>query len=170
MPSRLHISTSALTHTLQDFLGLQHPLGPGMAILVIEFVQEDARVTWPYLLRCLVLSATATSWIPNFVYRVSMGTSSCGLTPQIQWIMDLSFLWSLCKSGAVGAQVSLPCNRAERMQALNTFPQVKGDTCLEVSIGSSFLNFPQAVEHLVAIARADPPPALNKQANQLSFR
>ena len=75
--------------------------------------------------------------------------------------MPLSFLQSLCKSGAVGAQVSLPCNRAERMQALNTFPRVKGDTCFEVSIGSSFLNFPKAVKHLVAIARAHPPPALN---------
>ena len=83
-----------------------------------------------------------------------MGTSSCGLTPQIWRIMALSFLPSLCKSGAVGAQVSLPCNRDKQMQALNTFPRVKGDTCLEVSIGSSFLNFPQAVEHVVAIARA----------------
>ena len=46
------------------------------------------------------------------------------------------------------------------MQALNTFPRVKGDTCLEVSIGSSFLNILEAVEHLVAIARAHPPPAL----------
>ena len=90
-----------------------------------------------------------------------MGTLSCGLTLQIQRIMAQSFLQSLCKPGAVGAQVSLPCNRAERMQALNTFPRVKGDTCLEVSILSSFLNFPQAVEHLVAIARAHPPPALN---------
>ena len=61
-----------------------------------------------------------------------MGTSSCGLTPQIQRIMAVSFLQSLCKSGAAGAQASLPCNRAERMQALNTFPLVKGDTCLEV--------------------------------------
>ena len=90
-----------------------------------------------------------------------MVTSSCGLTQQIQRIMALSFLRSLCKSGAVGAQVSLSCNRDERMQALNTFPRVKGDTCLEVSIGNSFLNFHQAVEHLVAIARAHAPPALN---------
>ena len=90
-----------------------------------------------------------------------METSLCGLTPQIQRIMAHSFLRNLCKSGAVEAQVSLPCNRAEQMQALNTFPRVKGDTCLEVSIGSSFLNFPQAVEYLVAIARAHPPPALN---------
>ena len=30
----------------------------------------------------------------------------------------------------------------------------------EVSIGSSFLNFPQAVEHLLEIARAHPPPAV----------
>ena len=87
-----------------------------------------------------------------------MVTASCGLT---QLIMALSFLRSLCQSGAVGALVSLPCNRAERTQALNTFPQVKGDTCFEVRIGSSFLNFPQAVEHLVAIARAHPPPAHN---------
>ena len=87
-----------------------------------------------------------------------MGTSSCGLT---QRILALSFLRSLCKSGAVGSQVSLPCNRAEGVQALNTFPRDKGDTRLEVSIGSSFLNFPQAVEHLVAIARAHPPPALH---------
>ena len=45
MPSRLHRSTSALTHSLQDFLSLPRPLGPGMAILVIEFVQENARAT-----------------------------------------------------------------------------------------------------------------------------
>ena len=43
-------------------------------------------------------------------------------------IMALSFLRSPCKSGAVGAQISLPCNKAERMQALYTFPRVKGDT------------------------------------------
>ena len=45
MPSRLHTSTSALTHSLQDFLGLHTHLGPGMAIPIIEFVQEDARAT-----------------------------------------------------------------------------------------------------------------------------
>ena len=88
----------------------------------------------------------------------------------VQRIMALSFLWSLCKSRAVGVQVSLPCKRAERMQALNTFPRVKGDTCLEVNIGSIFLNFPQAVEHLVAITRAHPLPAHNmspRQQNQI---
>ena len=61
MPSRLHTSTSCLTHSLQDFLGLPRPLGSGMEILVIEFVQEDARATRPYHLRRLVLRATATS-------------------------------------------------------------------------------------------------------------
>ena len=45
MPSRLHTSIATLTHSLQDFLGLSHPLGPGMAILVIEFVQEDVNPT-----------------------------------------------------------------------------------------------------------------------------
>ena len=104
MPSRLHTSTSALIHSLQDFIGLPRPIGPGMAILVIEFVQEDARETWPYHLRPLVLSETATSWIPYFVYRVSIGTSSYNLTLQIQQIMAQSFLRSLCKFGAVGAK------------------------------------------------------------------
>ena len=37
MPSSLHTSTSALTHSLQDFLGLPRPLGPRMAIPVIEY-------------------------------------------------------------------------------------------------------------------------------------
>ena len=45
MPSRLQPLTSALTDSLQDLLGLPCPLGPGMAILVIESVQEDARAT-----------------------------------------------------------------------------------------------------------------------------
>ena len=63
----LHTSTPALTHSLQDFLGLPRPLEPGMAILVLEFVQDDARATLPYHSRRLVLSATAISWIPNFV-------------------------------------------------------------------------------------------------------
>ena len=83
-----------------------------------------------------------------------MGTSSCGLTPQIQRILALSFLQSLCKSGAVGAQVSLPCNRAERMQALTLFHEL-----MVTHAWKSVLEV--AVEHLVAIARAHPPPALN---------
>ena len=36
-----------------------------------------------------------------------MGTSSCGLTLQIQRIMALSFLRSLCKSGAVWAHARI---------------------------------------------------------------
>ena len=102
--SRLKTLTSALTHSL----GHPHPLGAGMAIPAIEFVQVDARATWPYHLRRLVLNATATFWIPYYVYRVPMGTSSCGFIPQIQRIGALSFLRRLCNSGAIGAQVSLP--------------------------------------------------------------
>ena len=45
-----------------------------------------------------------------------MGTLSCGLTLQIKQILALSFLQSLCKSGAVGAQVSLPGYMADRTQ------------------------------------------------------
>ena len=40
MPSRLHTSLSSLTHSLQDFLGLPLPLGPGIAVPVIEFVSS----------------------------------------------------------------------------------------------------------------------------------
>ena len=62
-------------------------------------------------------------------------------------------------SAALGAQVSLPCSRAERTQALKTLPLDVKETCLDVRIGRSFLNFPQAVQHLVVIASVHPPPA-----------
>ena len=64
----------------------------------------------------------------------------------------------ICKSEAVGAQVSLPWRRAERTKASNTFPRAVRDMCLDVRIGRSFLNFPQAVQHLVIMAREQPPP------------
>ena len=69
----------------------------------------------------LVWRAAVTSCTPNIVQSVSAGTSSSSLTLQIQRTFDLSFRRSHCKSGTVGAQVSLPCSRAERTQALKTF-------------------------------------------------
>ena len=81
------------------------------------------------------------------------------LTPHIQPTIEVSFRRSSCKSGAIGAQVSLPCNRAERTQALKTFPRVLRDTCLDVRKERSLLNFPQAVLHLVMMASLHPQPA-----------
>ena len=121
----------------------------------MDFMHDEEKATCPYHLKRLVRRAAVTSCIPH----IAQGASPPSLTLQIQWTIDLSFRRSRCKSGAVGAQVSLPCNRAERTQALKTFPRVLKDTCLDVSIGRSLLNFPQAVLHLVTMASLHPPPA-----------
>ena len=130
-------------------------LALGIVILVMEFMHEEERATCPYHLKRLVRRAAVTSCTPNIAQSESEGTSSSSLTPNIKRTIDLSFRQSRCKSGTVGAQVSLPCNRAERTQALWTFPPVLRDTCLDVRIGRSLLNFPQAVLHLVL----HPPPS-----------
>ena len=146
------VCRSSLTQSDHDFLGLPLPLAPGMAIFVIELMQEVARSTCPYHLRRLALSDAVTSGIPNFSYSVLVSTTSSGLTPQIQLAIALSFLRRRCRSEAEGAHASLPCSMAERTQALNTVPRILRDTCFDVSIGRSFLNFPQAVQHLVMMA------------------
>ena len=150
---------SVLTHSDQVFLGLPLLLALRIVILVMEFMHEEERATCPYHLKCLVLRAAVTSCTPNIAQSESEDTSSSFLTPHIQRTIDLSFRRSRCKSGAVGAQVSLPCNRAERTQALKTFPRVLRDTRLDVRIGRSLLNFPQAVLHLVLMASLHPLPA-----------
>ena len=66
MPSRLYTLTSALTYSLQDFLGLPRPLGRGMAILVIEFVQEDAHMTIYTLVNVNAPVVATTSWWLHF--------------------------------------------------------------------------------------------------------
>ena len=147
---------SVLTHSAQVFLGLPLLLALGTIILVMEFMHEEERATCPYHLKCLVRTAV-TSCTPNIAQSVSADTSSLSLTPHIQRTIDLSFRRSHCKSGAVGAHVSLPCNRAERTQALKTFPGVLRVKCLDVRIGRSLLNFPQAVLHLVTMASLHPP-------------
>ena len=147
MVPRLHIFMSVLTHSDQVFLGLPLLLALGIVILVMEFMHEEERAICPYHLKSLVRRAAVTSCTPNIAQSVSADTSSSSLTLHIQQTIDLSFRRSRCKSGAVGAQVSLPCNRTERTQALKTFPRVLRDTCLDVRIGRSLLNFPQAVLH-----------------------
>ena len=153
---------SVLTHSDQVFLGLPLLLALGIVILVMEFVHEEERATCPYHLKRLVRRAAVTSCTPNIAQSVSLDTSSSSLTPHIQLTIDLSFRRSRCKSGAVGAQVLLPCNRAECTQALKTFPLALMDTCLDVRIGRSLLNFPQAVLHLVTMASLHPPPEHSK--------
>ena len=158
MLPRLHIFMSVLTHSDHVFLGLPLHLVLGIVILMMEFMHEEESATCPYHLKRLVRRAAVTSCTPNIAQSVSADTTSSSLTRHIQRTIDLSFGRSRCKSGAVVAQVSLPCNRAEHTQALKTFPQVLRDTCLDVRIGRSLLNFPQAVLHLVTMASLHPPP------------
>ena len=150
---------SALTHSAQVFLGFPLLLALGIVIHVMEFMHEEEHAMCPNHLKRLLWRADVTSCTPNIAQSVSADTSSSSLTPQIQRTINLSFQQSRCKSGAVGAQVSLPCNRAEHTQALKTFPRVLRDTCLDVRIGKSLLNFPQAVLHLVTMASLYSPPA-----------
>jgi len=121
-----------------------------VSILVTDLIQDEDLTMCPYHLRHLERRAAVTSCIPSLAHN-SMVLSSWGLMPQIHQIIDLSFLWSHCKSEVVGAQVSLPWRRAERTQASTTFPWTVRDMCLDVRIGRSILNFPQAVQHLVII-------------------
>ena len=136
MLPRLPIFMSVLTHSDQVFLGLPLLLARGIVILVMESMHEEERATCPYHLKRLVRRAAVTSCTPNIAQSVSSDTLSSSLTPHIQ--IDLSFRRSRCKSGTVGVQVSLPCNRAERTQALKTVPWVLRDTCLDVRIGRSY--------------------------------
>ena len=150
---------SVLTRSDQVFLCLPLLLALGIVILVMEFMHEEERATCPYHLKRLVRRAAVTSCTPYIAQSVSADTSSSSLTLHIHLTIDLSFQRTRCKSGAVGAQVSLPCYRAERTQTLKTFPRVLRDTYLYVRIGRSLLNFPQAVLHLVTMASLYPPPA-----------
>ena len=101
------------------------------------------------------------SGILSFVRKTYDGLLSFGLTPHIQWIIDLSLRCSLCKTATVGAQFSLPYNKAERTQDVYNLPRDSKVMCLEVNMGNSFLNFPQTTEHLVITASSQPPPAHN---------
>jgi len=67
IPSRLHIVISFLTHADHVFLGLPRFLVPGTPNRVMELMQEVARCTCPYHLRCrvrrtAVISSTSSFW------------------------------------------------------------------------------------------------------------
>ena len=123
-----HCSVDRCCRGYQVFSGLPLLLVLVIVILVMEFVYEEELATCPNHLKQLVRRAAVTSCTPNIAQSVSAGTSSSSPTQQIQRTIGLSFLQSCCKSGAVGAQVSLPCN-ADCTQALKTFPRVLRDTC-----------------------------------------
>ena len=131
---KLHILMSALTHSDQVLLGLLLLLVQGIVILVMEFVHEE-RATCPNHLKRLMRKADVTFCTHNIAQSVSVGTSSSSLNLQIKRTIDLSFRRSRCKSGALGAQVSIPCYRTECTQGLKTFPHVLRDTCLDDRIG-----------------------------------
>ena len=63
--------------------------------------------------------------------------------------LQFGFLWSL--------HISLPWSIAERTQASYPLPRILGERCLVVSKGKSFLKFPQATQHLAAMALSQPP-------------
>ena len=108
--SRLHTVMSVLTHSDQLFLGLPLPRRQGIFKFITVLMQEEDLAACPYHLSRLVRKASVTSWIPSLAHRVSVAISWSGLIPRIQRIIDLSFLLSLCRSVAVGAQLSLPCS------------------------------------------------------------
>ena len=159
MPPRLQAFMSALTQSDHVFLGLPHALEHGTSILVTDLIQDRYRTTCHYQLRAAVTSCkkavspalhTTNQWRFNHVAwrHRSIGLLICHFGVALQ-------VWS------GRAQVSLPWRRAEQTKASNTFPRTVRDMCLDISIGRSFLNFPQAVQHLVIMAREQPPPELN---------
>ena len=118
MPSMLQAFMSAFTQSDNVSLGLPRAFEHGtdrldtdedsVTDLVTDLIQDEDRTTCQYHLRRLERTAAVPSCIPSHAHNKSMEISSCGLTPQIHRIIDLSFRRSRCKSGAVGAQVSLP--------------------------------------------------------------
>jgi hypothetical protein len=87
----------------QVFLGRPRFPGKGIFILVIVLMQVEKRITCPYHLSRLMQRASVTSCIPSLAQSNIVGVFSPGLVLQIQRIIALSFLQSLCRSPAVGA-------------------------------------------------------------------
>jgi hypothetical protein len=161
LSGRLRDLRSSSMHCDQVFVGLPRFPGQGIFILVIVLMQSEERITCPYHLSRLMRRASVTSCIPSLAQTNAVGVSLPGLVLQFQRIIVLSFLRSLCRSPAVGVYVLLPCSNAERTHASNALPLVVMDKCLDVRIGRSFSKFPQAVQHLAAMARVHPPQAHN---------
>ena len=61
-------------------------------------------------------------------------------------------------SSLFSPHILLEWGKANWTQAFYTLPSTLGERCLEVSTGNRFLNFPETVQHLVAMALSKPPP------------
>ena len=107
---------SFLTHSFQVLRGRPRPLLPGTAYLLALLMPPDSSdlQTWPYHLNLLVPKAEVISSSPSLDRRSAVGVLSIIRTLQILRIIALSVRCSRCKSGTVGAHVSLPWSRAER--------------------------------------------------------
>ena len=114
-------------------------------------------LTWPYHLSRPLRRTAVISLMPNFRSRETEDVSIWSLVPQIQQIMARSSRQSRFRSKIFGPHVSLPWSIAERTQAVYILLRTLEERCLEVRTGSSLLNFPQATQHLAAMALSQPP-------------
>ena len=108
MPPILQAFMSSFTQSDHVFLGLPRAFEQGISILVTDLIQNEDRTACAYHLRRLEPRAAVSSCFPSLAHNKSMEVSSCGMTPKIHRIIDLSFWRSRCTAGAVGAHVSLP--------------------------------------------------------------
>jgi hypothetical protein len=100
---RLRDLKSSFMHYNQVFLGRPRFPGQGIFILVIVLMQAEECITCLYHVSHLLQRASVTSSIPILAQSNVMGVSSPGLVLQIERIIALSFLRSLCRSPVVGA-------------------------------------------------------------------
>ena len=120
--------------------------------------QDVAHWTWPYHLSRWRQRNDAMSSMPSFCSGEAEGVSSLFLMPQMQQIMVQSLRQSCYSSGLFGLHFLLPWSTAEWTQASYTLLHILGERCLVVRTGQSCLNFPQATQHLAAMALSQPPP------------
>ena len=158
MPARPHLLTSVFIHSDHVLRGLPFFLVQGILKFGIDWIQDMVHCTWPYHLSRQQRGTDVMSLMSSFCSSEAEGVSSVSLMPQIQQIMARSLLRSCQSLCSLGPHVLLPWIIAERMQATNTLPCILGERCLEVRTGKSFLNFPQATQHLAAMALSQPPP------------
>ena len=151
-----HLSTSVFTHSDHVFQGLPSFLVPTSGKCVTELINVVARCTRPYHLRRRQRRTDVMSSMLSFCSSEAEGISSLSLMPQIQRIMARSLWRSRRNSWSFGPYVSLPWSIAERTQASYALPRILGERCLVVRIGKSFLNFPQGIQHLAAMALSQP--------------
>ena len=130
-------------------LGLPGPHFPltcmSKAVLTASLECSTCQYQWS----CLSFRMRSRSSMPSHASSSLdlVVTMSCGLTLQICLIIALSFCCRHWRFGFVNGQVSLPWSIALHTQELYTWPCVLKERWWEKRIGSSSLNFFQAVFH-----------------------